>query len=46
MKVITNSGLSIALGFAAVSPQAKLTTTWAKFENRKVNRLFNIEKEI
>ncbi len=37
MKVIANSGLSVALGFASVSPQAKLTTTWAKLK-RKVNR--------
>ena len=34
MKVIANSGLSIALGFAAVSPQAKLTTTWAKLKTK------------
>ena len=35
MKVIANSGLSIALGFAAVSPQAKLTTTWAKLKTKR-----------
>ena len=34
VKAIADSGLSIALGFAAVSPQAKLTTTWAKLKNR------------
>ena len=32
VKAIANSGLSIALGFAAVSPQAKLTTAWAKLK--------------
>ena len=32
VKAIANSGLSIALGFAAVSPQAKLTTVWAKLK--------------
>ena len=29
---IADGGLSAALGFAAVSPQAKLTTTWAKIK--------------
>ena len=32
VKAIADSGLSIALGFAAVSPQAKLTTSWAKLK--------------
>ncbi len=32
VKAIADSGLSIALGFAAVSPQAKLTTAWAKLK--------------
>lgn len=32
VKAISNNGLSIALGFAAVSPQAKLTTAWAKLK--------------
>ena len=32
VKAIAESGLSIALGFAAVSPQAKLATAWAKFK--------------
>ena len=33
VKTIANSGLSTALGFAAVSPQAKLTTIWANIRN-------------
>ena len=32
VKTIAESGLSVALGFAAVSPQSKLTTTWAKLK--------------
>ena len=32
VKAIADSGLSVALGFAAVSPQAKLTTAWAKLK--------------
>ena len=32
VKAIADSGLSIALGFAAVSPQAKLATAWAKLK--------------
>ncbi|MDE0638702.1 MAG: LamG domain-containing protein [Candidatus Poribacteria bacterium] len=35
VKAIADSGLSIALGFAAVSPQAKLTTVWAKLKSEK-----------
>ncbi len=35
VKTIANSGLSIALGFAAVSPQAKLTTAWAKLKAKR-----------
>ena len=35
VKAIADSGLSIALGFAAVSPQAKLTTTWGKLKADK-----------
>ncbi len=34
VKNITDNGLSAALGFAAVSPQAKLTTVWAKLKNK------------
>ena len=33
MKAIAESGLSIALGFAAVSPQAKLATVWGKLKS-------------
>ena len=33
MKAIAESGLSVVLGFAAVSPQAKLATTWAKLKS-------------
>ena len=32
VKAIADGGLSVALGFAAVSPQAKLTTAWAKIK--------------
>ena len=32
VKMIADSGLSIALGFAAVSPEAKLATAWAKLK--------------
>ncbi len=35
VKAIAESGLSIALGFAAVSPQAKLTTVWGKLKSEK-----------
>ena len=38
VKAIDDSGLSIALGFAAVSPQAKLTTAWAKLKSGMVTR--------
>ena len=38
VKAIADSGLSIALGFAAVSPQAKLTTAWAKLKSETVTR--------
>ncbi len=33
IKEIYEGGLSVALGFAAVSPQAKLTTTWGKLKS-------------
>ncbi len=33
VKTIADTGLSVALGFAAVSPQAKLTTAWAKLKS-------------
>ncbi|MDE0468738.1 MAG: LamG domain-containing protein [Candidatus Poribacteria bacterium] len=33
VKAIADSGLSIALGFAAVFPQAKLTTAWARLKS-------------
>ena len=33
VKAIADSGLSVVLGFAAVSPQAKLTTTWARLKS-------------
>ena len=33
VKAIAEGGLSIALGFAAVSPQAKLATTWAQLKS-------------
>ena len=36
VKAIADTGLSIALGFAAVSPQAKLTTAWAKLKSGMV----------
>ena len=32
VKAISDSGLSITLGFAAVSPQAKLATAWAELK--------------
>ena len=32
VKAIADSGLSVALGFAAVFPQRKLTTVWAKLK--------------
>ena len=32
VKAIADSGLSVVLGFAAVSPQAKLTTAWAELK--------------
>ena len=35
VKAIADSGLSIALGFAAVTPQAKLTTVWAKLKTER-----------
>ena len=38
VKAIADSGLSVALGFAAVSPQAKLTTAWAKLKSETVTR--------
>ena len=37
VKAIADSGLSIALGFASVSPQAKLTTAWAKLKRGEDN---------
>ncbi|RKU30423.1 hypothetical protein C6497_04360 [Candidatus Poribacteria bacterium] len=33
VKDIAEGGLSVALGFASVSPQAKLTTTWGKLKS-------------
>ena len=33
VKSIADTGLSVALGFAAISPQAKLTTAWAKLKS-------------
>ena len=33
IKEIADGGLSVALGFAAVSPQAKLATTWGKLKS-------------
>ena len=38
VKAIADAGLSIALGFAAVSPQAKLTTAWAKLKSQTGTR--------
>ena len=38
VQAIADSGLSIALGFAAVSAQAKLTTAWAKLKSEMVTR--------
>ena len=38
VKTISDSGLSVALGFAAVSPQAKLTTVWARLKSATVTR--------
>ena len=35
VKAIADSGLSVVLGFAAVSPQAKLATTWAKLKTER-----------
>ena len=35
MKAIADSGLSVVLGFAAVSPQAKLATAWAKLKTER-----------
>lgn len=32
IKTIADGGLSVALGFAAVSPQSKLATTWGKLK--------------
>ena len=37
VKTIADSGLSVALGFAAVSPQAKLATVWSKLKSRIVS---------
>ena len=34
MKAIAESGLSVVLGFAAVSPQAKLATVWGKLKSK------------
>ena len=38
VKAIADSGLSVALGFAAVSPQAKLATAWAKLKSETGTR--------
>ena len=35
VKAISDSGLSVALGFAAVSPQAKLAMTWAQLKTER-----------
>ena len=35
VKAIAESGLSIVLGFAAVSPQAKLATAWAQLKTER-----------
>ena len=35
VKAISDSGLSITLGFAAVSPQAKLATAWAELKTER-----------
>ena len=35
VKAIADSGLSVVLGFAAVSPQAKLATAWAKLKSER-----------
>ena len=35
MKAIAESGLSVVLGFAAVSPQAKLATVWGKLKSER-----------
>ena len=35
VKAIADSGLSVVLGFAAVSPQAKLATAWAKLKTER-----------
>ena len=35
VKAIAEGGLSVALGFAAVSPQAKLTTTWGNLKSNQ-----------
>jgi hypothetical protein len=38
VKAIADSGLSVALGFAAVSAQAKLTTAWAQLKSEMGTR--------
>ena len=38
VKTIADSGLSVALGFASVSAQAKLTTAWAKWKSEMGTR--------
>ena len=35
VKAIAESGLSIALGFAAISPEAKLATVWAQLKTER-----------
>ena len=35
VKAIADGGLSVALGFAAISPQVKLTTTWANLKTER-----------
>lgn len=35
IKAIADSGLSVVLGFAAVSPEAKLAMTWAKLKTER-----------
>jgi hypothetical protein len=37
VKEIADGGLSVALGFAAVSPEEKLTTTWGQLKSGIMN---------
>ena len=38
VKAIADTGLSVALGFASVSPQAKLSTACAELKSGMLNR--------